>query len=260
MEAKRKTGWHEWADQTKSLYRGCTNGCRYCWARANDLRFGRVATAEEWSKPVLIEREAQRRWGRCQGVIGFPGTHDITPENVEACEKYLIGMLGAGNRVLIDTKPHIVVVARLCQSLRRWRSQVEWRMTMTGHDDRLRSYWEPNAPSILMRRTALWHALQVDYRVSVNMEPMIDGMADVESDARSAVEYGAETVWIGLMNRVRQRVRIETVNDEREVERIETLQKDSEVMNLVANLGDVPQVRWKDSISAVIARYQQGEG
>lgn len=252
-QAKRTSGWAEWADRTASLYRGCTNGCRYCFARANALRFGQVKSAEEWATPVLIEREAARKWGRCNGVIGFPGTHDITIENVERCEVALVAMLSAGNRVLIVTKPSLPAVSRLCETLSPWREQVEWRMTITGAQLGPWRYWEPNAPSPRERIQALRYALGVGFRASVSIEPMIDA-ENAENLARCLATFGAETIWIGKMNHVRQRVRIVTEEDRRMVERLERDQTDERIMELVRALADVPQVRWKDSIKEVIQR------
>jgi len=252
---RRKTGWTEWADRRVSLYTGCTHGCRYCFARADALRFKRIEDATEWERPKIREREVARKWTRIRGVIGFPGTHDITPENVTRCGALLEGMLAAGNKVLIVTKPHVACVEHLCQRLRMYREQIEFRMMIGAEDDALLGYWEPRAPRFDERMEAACLACASEYRVSFSVEPMLD-----PSNIRrllGELRPFAQSIWIGKMNEVRRRVIIETEADRLQVERIERWQRDERIMDIVRALAGDPIIRWKDSIRGVITRSSE---
>jgi hypothetical protein len=66
-------------------------------------------------------------------------------------------------------------------------------------------------------------------------------------------ENVTETIWIGKMNKISQRVS----NDYREAaDNIEYRQRDSEIRRLVEALENNPKIRWKDSIKVTMfARY-----
>lgn len=252
----KTSGWNEWADKRVALYRGCTNGCRYCFARADALRFGRIKTAAEWDRMAINPKERDRKWGKVKGVVGFPSCHDITPGTMEPCAAYLAKMLAPGNRVLIVTKAHPAVVDYLCYALRTWKEQVEWRITLTACGNGLARYWEPRAPLVSDRLDALRLAGEAGYRASVAMEPFLD-IADAPWFVKNLNrDYHPDSIWIGKMNAVRMRVRIETEEDRRQVERIEAGQTDENILRIVQALKGVEQVKWKDSIRTVVERHR----
>jgi len=251
VEKREKTGTREWSEHSANLFTGCSHGCRYCYARADALRFKKILRPEDWRTMKIRPKEQSRVFKRRKGVTMFPTTHDITPETLDACTEYLKRLLAPGNRVLIVTKAHLVCVEHLCKALEPWREQIEWRFTIGAIRTATLKYWEPGAPGFSERWCAAVLA-QTWARVSFSIEPILDIGAVVHLAERFA-DFG--TVWIGKMNQVRRRVAIVTDEDERRVRAIEEGQTDEMIMELVRALKDVPQVRWKDSIRAVMARH-----
>jgi len=62
------------------------------------------------------------------------------------------------------------------------------------------------------------------------------------------------TIWVGKMNHVRQRVKVTTSRDRRQVQRIEEQQTDQKIMEIVSTFKSIGQIRWKDSIREVMER------
>ena len=273
---KRKTGTREWSEHSANLFLGCEHDCRYCYAREMAIRFSAArwakaseqekrtgmvyrVTRENWPRPLLNVNAAARRMGKVQGVVMCPTAHDITPANVAAMEPFLRHILEVGNQVLIVTKPHRAVVERLCASLLPWRGQIEWRMTITTLDTETAAWWEPAAPVPEERLFALGAAMDAQYRASVSIEPMLsprDVVTFVEFLVRM---FPPETIWIGKMNEIRRRVRVEGEEDRRQVARIEVGQTDERILEIVRALAGVPQIRWKDSVQIVIDRENAKE-
>ena len=245
----RKAGWNEWASKRASLFTGCKHGCRYCFARADALRFGRIKSAADWDRPVM---QKAKHYGRCKGVVAFAGTHDITKENVTVCAKYLEDILAPGNRVLVVSKPGLFATQYLCEYLRQWRHQIEFRFTVGADDDALLHYWEPGAPAFHERIMAATYAGALGYSISYSVEPMLDS----QNIGRLLVQLrpAAQSIWVGMMNQVRRRVKIETDEDRRQVERIEAGQTDERILALYQALKGDPVIRWKDSIQDVLER------
>jgi len=253
-ERREKTGTREWSQHSANLFTGCSHDCRYCYARAMALRFRKIKTPADWRTMRIRPKERDRTFKRRPGVTMFPTTHDITPETLDACADYLKALLKPGNRVLIVTKPHWECVVPLCIELEPWRDQIEWRFTIGSMRDEDLSYWEPGAPAYLERFDAANAAIREGYLVSYSIEPILN-IDRVVALAQTFAFSGGE-VWIGKMNQVRRRVRIETEEDERRVRAIEEGQTDERIMGVVRALKNVPQVRWKDSIRKVIARCE----
>jgi len=251
---KTATGTREWSEHSANLFTGCSHDCRYCYARAMALRFKRIARPEDWRTMKIRPKERDRIFKRRRGVTMFPTAHDITPETLDACTEHLKRLLAPGNNVLIVTKPHLFCVEHLRNVLSPWREQIEWRFTIGAMGTAILKYWEPGAPLFMERYQAALAALGWHYPISFSIEPLLN-IHHVVSLARDLVMIaeGGE-VWIGKMNRVRRRVAIVTEEDERRVREIEDGQTDEKIMELVRALKDVPQVRWKDSIRAVVAR------
>lgn len=248
----KKTGTREWAEHSANCVLGCEHNCRYCYARANAVRFGR-ATHESWRRPLVNASEMGRAWKRRAGTIMFPTAHDITPDTMGHCLEYLRNILRAGNRVLIVTKPHVECVEVLCRELLLWQREVLWRMTIGAMDSRILRYWEPGAPDFPHRLQALILARMEGYQTSVSIEPMLDPehVLALVDKLRSWV---SESLWLGKMNHIRQRVAIVTEEDRRQVEALERAYRDEEIMRIVRALQGDPLVRWKDSIRDVIER------
>lgn len=259
---KPKTGTREWSSSSANLFSGCVHACRYCYAKANAIRFGRH-TRESWSTEVLREDVLNKRWGRRQGIIMFPTTHDITPQNVDACLTVLKRMLAAGNRVLIVSKPCLETVTKLCKELALWQPQVTFRFTIGSQNAGRLKYWEPGAPPFHHRLASLEWALGLGWTTSVSMEPILDlTVREVVELALTVEPYVSETIWIGVANQLRQRVTINCgegdVTDKATVGHLVAAWNETSIRALVEAVEMLPplarKVRWKDSISKIIGR------
>jgi DNA repair photolyase len=247
---KPRTGTREWASKSVNIQIGCEHDCRYCYARANALRFGRITSPEDWPVTRLNEEAVRKNRGKCRGRIMFPTAHDITPQNIGACLTVLLKLLRAGNEVLIVTKPGPVMEA-LYLELFRYREQVLFRFSITGFDTPMLRYWEPYTPSYDDRRHQLMNACRYGYATSVSIEPAL-APEQVPRMVRELEDDVTDTIWIGTMRHIRRRVRIETETDRRMVEAMEAAQSDENIRALHAALKDHPKIRWKDSIRAVL--------
>ena len=100
------SGTKEWADHNVNCIKGCSNNCRYCYAKMMAKRFGRC-TEETWQNMIINSNAVERKYGRYKGRVMFPSTHDIVDDLVlqEACFVVIGKLLEAGNEVLITTKP-----------------------------------------------------------------------------------------------------------------------------------------------------------
>jgi hypothetical protein len=256
---KRKTGWNEWSGKRMSLFTGCRHDCRYCFARKDALRFHRIPSRDLWAVPVerkFCRAEWQRKYA---GVVACFGTHDITPENVSTCASAIEMLCGAGNRLLIVTKPHPECIAHLCGRLAPWKDQVEFRFTVGADDDELLQYWEPGAPRFAERMEAALWARANHFKLSFSVEPMLDAPYIFRLIGRLK-SFQPAAIWIGTMNHIRERVVIETPEDMFRVGQIETGQREQFILHLVAALKNDPVIRWKAEIQEVIERAASEHG
>jgi hypothetical protein len=116
VSAGRQTGTREWAEHTANCCLGCRHDCRYCYARANALRWGWIKSPVEWKTERPNWNQAARHWKKKKGIVMFPTTHDITEGNFDACVSTLINILDAGNRALVVSKPATAIIGSLLET------------------------------------------------------------------------------------------------------------------------------------------------
>jgi DNA repair photolyase len=249
---QRVHGTGEWAKSTVNIQCGCENDCRYCYAKAMAIRFGRT-TADSWKTPALNQKALDKRYNRRGGRIMFPSTHDITQGNVEACLTVLKQLLVAGNDILIVSKPGRACVKRMCLQLEPYKARVLFRFTIGSADDSVLGYWEPGAPSFDERLLSLKHAYALGFATSVSMEPMLDSDPKAVIDAVSP--YVTDSIWIGKANRLRQIVSLNCPDDKEALKRATALidaQSDDAIIRIYGQYKDNPVIKWKDSIKKVV--------
>jgi len=250
-KSPRISGTREWSTASANCQRGCSHDCRYCYAKERAVRrFGQM-TEVEWTHPTIREAEIRKRWKHIDGTIMFPTAHDLLPEFIPQYLVYLRGMLSAGNRVLIVSKPHLPVIEALCRDLAAWKPQILFRFTIGAADDRILKYWEPGAPAFDERLASLRHAHAAGYATSVSMEPMLD-VPNAPYLVQTLSPFAADSIWLGKMNKIRDRVIVQYPGDQAEVDRIRAGQSDAAIRELYAALRDHPLVRWKESIKDVL--------
>lgn len=254
--ANAVTGTREWSDHSLNIAIGCSHNCAYCYARSNALRFKKVVSDDEW----IEERQKPNLGGadkrKYNGIVMFPTTHDITPALRDAAFIALRNLLGAGNRVLVVSKPHWDVIDALTKEFDAWKGgNLALRFSIGTLDDRIAKIWEPGAPDVEERVLALELATIRGFDAGVSMEPYLNADAIVE-EFRRLKDLSSGTIWIGKMNHIRQRVGKRV--PEEEIQRVEHGQRDDVVRGIYDALYRNRKVRWKDSIRAVVGVCTEG--
>jgi len=249
---QRLTGTREWSPHNCNVVKGCRNACLYCYAKSMAIRFKRK-TPETWhiEEPCL---DMAVRMARKQPTsIMFPSTHDITPGCLDVCLQALDLLLGAGHHILIVSKPHLSCVAEICRRFSGFKAQILFRFTIGSLDPDTLRFWEPNAPSPDERLASLRLAHSLGFETSVSCEPMLDAHA-VEI-VRGVLPFVTETIWLGKVNQLRQRLRMNGVLTPEVATRADALiesQNDEAMAGLYEQLRHCPKVRWKESIKKVV--------
>ena len=152
---KITSGTGEWANSNVNPFKGCSNGCPYCYAMKMALRFERIASYEEWLEMKPNKKAIEKSYKKRNGRIMFPSAHDITPETYPICLSVLLKLLKAGNEVLITTKPNLIVITKLTRDIEEYKDQVQFRFNITSMDAKLLAFFEPQAPPFKERMLAL---------------------------------------------------------------------------------------------------------
>lgn len=253
MSKKEKSirGTYEWAVANIDCCTGCFHDCLYCYARYDAVEKRQQLTAEEWRNCHIRQDDVVKVQPLYPGQVMFPTTHDIVPENLEACITVIRNLLTVGNRVLVVSKPHLSCVQELCKAFVTFRDMLLFRFTITARADGLLSIWEPGAPCYEERRASLCYAHDQGYQTSVSVEPMLD-TGDVVAMVRELLPCVSHSIWLGKMNRIEQRVKVDSDQLLGYVEKIKSCQSDSVIRNIYSQLADEPLVRWKESIKMVV--------
>ena len=241
--------------QSVNCLNGCPHRCRYCYARADAMRYGRLKNPEDWGQPgrylSIRQKEVSKKRRRVDGTVMFPTTHDVTPEFLEPCLRVMQNILEAGNRLLIVTKPHLPCIELIGRRFfaPEFKDRIVFRFTISAFDDSILCYWEPGAPCYFERVDCLKLAWKMGYRTSISIEPMLDAPKVVKL-FQILCPWVTDTIWLGKMNQIDQRV-IPGTNPA-EIQRIKDGQTDERIREIYAQLKDEPKVRWKESIKKVV--------
>jgi len=244
-------GTREWAVANIDCCTGCPHDCRYCYARYDAVEKRGLLDAGAWRESRVRPEDVEKIQPLYPGQVMFPTTHDILPENLEACIQVIDKLLVAGNRVLVVSKPHLDCVRGLCRVFAARREKLLFRFTITARDRELLLFWEPGAPDYGERKASLCHAFGQGFQTSVSVEPMLD-TADVVAMVHELLPCITHSIWLGTMNKIDKRVRIDSEEVKRQVERIRTGQTDQQIAKIYRQLHREPLVRWKESIKIVM--------
>ncbi len=162
-------GTKEWADSNTNCYYGCSNNCRYCYAKKMAIRFKRK-TEDNWKIMEPNKKAIEKGYSKRKGRIMFPTSHDITPESLSGCLIVLKKLLDANNEVLITTKPSLACVKIICNSFYKKRGFIQFRFTITSFNNDLLTFWEPKAPLFEERLESLKHAFKIGYKTSISID------------------------------------------------------------------------------------------
>ncbi len=240
---KERDNVQDWADKGINISKGCSNNCRYCYAREESVRrHGNVY--ENWVNEQLNQKIIKKGWRKTSKRLMFPTTHDITPGTYDACESALKKLLGAGNQVLVVSKPRFDLIEKLCDALEPYKARMMFRFTISARNNEILSFWEPNAPSYEDRVDALIIAHAKGFRTSVSIEPMLDP-ADIKGLVEDLRGFTTDSMWIGPVKMIRKRTRIDSEEIEREVQKIETGQTPEKLMEVYNLYKNDPLIKWK---------------
>ena len=243
-------GTREWAVAEINCCTGCPYQCRYCYARAKAIAEKRVVDEDDWQHIRLYDHEGSS-FSRYDGQVMFPAAHDIVPDNLERCVFVIDQLLKKQNRVLVVSKPSPEIIAHLCERFADRKEHVLFRFTITARDRALLEFWEPGAPDYEQRLSALKHAARLDFATSVSIEPMLD-IDDIHGLIADLTPFVSHSIWIGLMNKIDQRVSISSKSVQEAVELIKAGQEEERIHALYEELKNNPLIRWKESIKNIV--------
>ena len=244
-------GTREWAVAEINCSVGCPHNCRYCYARIAALDKGLVSSADDWPRMRIIDDAVQRRWPRYDGQVMFPTAHDIVEENLVEALEVIDRLMVAGNKILIVSKPSLFCIEQICDRFYPQRSRILFRFTITARDESILTFWEPDAPAYRERLDSLRLAFDKGFETSVSIEPLLD-LGDLEKMIGELEPFVSHSIWIGKMNRIEERVNVESSEVLAEVERIRSEQSDRNIAGLYESLKTNPLIRWKESIKQVV--------
>ena len=180
----------------------------------------------------------------------FPTKHDITTSNYDDCLIVLNNLLKVGNNVLIVSKPSDMVIDRLTNDLKKYKSQILFRFTIGSLDNNILSFWEPGAPMFEDRAFALETAFCKGFATSISMEPLLDNELENTKKLVSILEpFVTDSIWIGKMNQPERRIKIEENDYIREYL---ARQSDENIFEIYEHFKDNDNIKWKESIKKIV--------
>ncbi|MBW1801320.1 MAG: hypothetical protein JRJ85_11405 [Deltaproteobacteria bacterium] len=167
----------EYSELACNLYRGCTHGCRYCYAPAC-MR----TTGEKWHANAeprknilrLLEKDARRLQGDLRSILfcflcdpyqPLERTERLTRQALEIMSKYRLK-----NKVL--TKGCADLIMEDMEIMKTARTQLG--ITLCFADDTVRRDWEPYASTVEDRLNIMKTAHKMGIFTWVSLEPVID--------------------------------------------------------------------------------------
>ena len=250
--SKSVFGTREWAKYTENCLKGCSHGCRYCYAKEMAVRYKRT-TPQDWKNETLRPNILQKGFHKRDGRIMFPSTHDITPAHLSECLTFLKNILSPGNEVLIVSKPHFDCVKAICAKFSNYKDKILFRFTIGSSDSNTLKFWEPNAPDFAERLESLKYAFSQGYQTSVSCEPMLDD--NVDDVINQVSPFITDTIWLGKANQLISRLARNGETDPRTIMMAQQLiqtQSDGFIWSLYFKYRTNPEIEWKDSIKEVI--------
>jgi len=248
---KRKNhGTLEWSVKTVNCCTGCSHDCLYCYAKGMAVRFKQV-TSEQWSLERIRPADVSKRHKKYDGQVMFPSSHDITPGNIDACMEVLKNLLDVGNQVLVVSKPHLGCIKAICQMLGSFKEQILFRFTIGACDDRILSFWEPNAPAYYERKAAFKYAYNAGFQTSVSVEPMLDS-ANIDTLIGELLPYVTHSIWIGTMNHLGRFRKGSDMVLRQAIEKIRRGQTDSIIKSIYRRYKNNPLMKWKKEIKKIV--------
>jgi DNA repair photolyase len=160
-------------------------------------------------------------------------------------------LLVAGNRVLVVSKPHFECIKTICKMFEQFKDQILFRFSIGACDNRILSYWEPNAPSYNERKQCLIYAHQAGFQTSVSVEPMLDS-SNIDALIGELLPYVTHSIWIGKMNHLGRFGKGSDMVLRQAIDDIKRGQTDRVIKSIYRRYGNNPLIRWKKEIKKVV--------
>jgi DNA repair photolyase len=194
-----------------NLYRGCTHGCRYCYAPACMRTTGEKwhATAEPRQKVIeFFEKDAWKLRGDPRRILFCFLSDPYQPlERKERLTRQALGIVYKyGLKSQILTKGCADLIQDDLELMKKANTHLG--ITLSFTDDEKRRQWEPNASSVNDRLAILKRAHKAGIFTWVSLEPVIDPVQaiDLIRKAHNYVQF-----WkVGKLNHMKEYER--TVN------------------------------------------------
>lgn len=245
-------GTYEWAVKNYNIVSGCSHNCKYCYSREMAIRFKRKTPAS-WKNEELLNSYNNLKIGKVNGQIMFPSSHDITPNNLNISIEVIRKILKNDNRLLIVSKPHLDCITKICEEFEDKKQCILFRFSIGSSNNKTLRYWESSAPLFEERLKSLQFAYGKGFKTSVSCEPMLDN--NIDDVIKEVEEFVTDSIWIGKMNFLTRRLRINGYCDDNSVKMAHELmewQADDKIIELYNRLKDNSKIKWKESIKKVL--------
>ncbi|KKM76820.1 hypothetical protein LCGC14_1376250 [marine sediment metagenome] len=245
-------GTKEWADSNVNCYLGCSNNCRYCYAKKMAVRFKRE-TENTWKDMEANQKNINKNYKKRNGRVMFPTSHDITKDSLENCIIVLDKLIKAGNDVLITSKPQFECIKKICDLFFNDKELIQFRFTITSIYNEILSFWEPRAPNFEERILSLKYAHEKGFKTSISIEPFLD--YDPYILIEFLIPYVTESIWIGKMNYIQ--INHLSQYESLFYEKVRENNEKSNLLKIINNVGKYSNniIRIKDSIYNYLKKY-----
>jgi len=247
---EKNFGTREWSVKTVNCCTGCSHDCRYCYAKEMAIRL-RKFTGSQWPAEQIRPKDVSKLHKKYHGQVMFPSSHDITPNNLDACLIVMKNLLVAGNRVLVVSKPHLECIKAICVMFEPLKDQILFRFTIGARDDKILSFWEPNAPCYAERKQCLIFAHNAAFQTSVSVEPMLDS-TNIDTLIGELLPYITQSLWIGKMNHLGRFGKGSDMVLRHAIDDIKRGQTDRIIKSIYRRYKDNPKIKWKKEIKKVV--------
>jgi len=131
------------------------------------------------------------------------------------------------------------------------RYKMVFRFTIGANDDRILSFWEPNAPVYDERKAALIYAHQAGFQTSVSVEPMLDS-ANIDTLISELLPYVTHSIWIGKMNHLGRFGKGSDMVLRQAIDDIKRGQTDRIIKSIYRRYKSNPIIKWKAEIKDIV--------
>ncbi|MFQ6107551.1 MAG: radical SAM protein [Thermoplasmata archaeon] len=182
-------------------YRGCSHGCRYCYASAvlHETRpWGEFVDVKR-NLPAVLAKELKRKAGGVVGVGTVTDAYQPVEETYRITRMSLRLLLRSSFPISIQTKSPLVLrdVDILCEF-----EDVNVGFTLTTLDDKWRLVFEPGAPPPQDRLAAMTELSSRGIRTWAFIGPLLPLVTeeDLQGLVQSIVDAGAHEVLVDRLN------------------------------------------------------------